>query len=554
MESSFSLIHHRFIPVRHRDGSVQDVGLREVLLRAGDYERIDDPSPLVTVALYRLCLAVLHRALAGPADVHEAARWYREGFPVTALERYFERFGPRFELFHPEWPFMQVADLHLDLEGGRYVSHWTRLGTELGSANTTALFNPAARPNGERRDAIPPAEAARRLLEHQTFALGGLIRRFTTSARSAPVATLALTMAQGRSLHETLCLNLVPYRPEGDRPAWERPPLTVREVRSLYEPVCARPFDGLTDHYSWLSRSVRLEPEVAADGRIGVRLIGFAAGVPYRSSLEETGNTVDPMVAMSRSRDPRRPYPYPRRIRRHQLFWRDVLALLPTAGSLEEEGWGSGQNQPPPVVGHARAVLLAVKTQLAASRPEGPGASTVGLAPQRAIPVSVFGQVSDQGKAFAYRQEEYTLPEAYVTDDHAFTAHVAWALRTASAAGEGLCRAVHRLAAEICSDRNQREVHPADLARLVSQLPAEPTYWSQMEAPFQAYLAQLDDPESAGAQWQRAVRQTAWMAWELACRGVGDGGPALRAGSVAGRILATALKALQPEWTGEGCA
>ncbi|ULH14072.1 type I-E CRISPR-associated protein Cse1/CasA (plasmid) [Deinococcus sp. KNUC1210] len=506
MERSFSLLIDGFIPVRLRDGSVQDVGLGQALLRARDYERIDHPSPLVTAALYRLCLAVLHRALEGPAGVEEVAGWYRGGFPAGALERYFERFGPRFELFHSRWPFMQVADLHLDLEEGRYVSHWSRLGTELGSANTTALFNPAARPKGDRHDAVTPAEAARRLLEHQTFALGGLIRRFTTSARSAPVATLALTMAQGRSLHETLCLNLVPYCPDGDLPAWEQPPLTVEGVRALYDPVCERRVSGLTDHYSWLSRSVRLQPEMDRDGRTVVRFIGFAAGVPYHSTLEESGETVDPMVATSRSYDPRRPNPYPRRIRRHQLFWRDVLALLPG-----EEGKKPGQGNPPQVIGHARAVLLGVAALAADRSPREEN-----MAIQRAIPVSVFGQVSDQGKTFAVRQEGYTLPDAYLTNDHAFTGHVDWALRTAQAAGEGLTRAVHRLATELLARRTERAVQSADLARLISPLPAEPTYWSQLEAPFRTYLSRLDDPQQAGAQWQQAVEQSAWRAWDLA--------------------------------------
>lgn len=174
--ATYSLLDEAWIPVRPTlGGPVQLVGLREVLLRAREYERIDDPSPLVTVALYRLCLAALHRALRGPKDANQAAEWYGNGFPQEAIEQYLNTHAERFDLFHPTQPFMQVPDLTLELEGGKYLSHWSRLGTEVGSANTTPLFNRAGRPGGERSDAISPAEAARRLLEHQTFALGGLL-------------------------------------------------------------------------------------------------------------------------------------------------------------------------------------------------------------------------------------------------------------------------------------------------------------------------------------------------------------------------------------------
>ena len=44
---------------------MREVSLRDLILHARTYSRIDDPSPLVTVALLRLTLALLYRGLRG---------------------------------------------------------------------------------------------------------------------------------------------------------------------------------------------------------------------------------------------------------------------------------------------------------------------------------------------------------------------------------------------------------------------------------------------------------------------------------------------------------
>ncbi|PTA68499.1 type I-E CRISPR-associated protein Cse1/CasA [Deinococcus arcticus] len=562
--AGFSLLDEGWIPVRPLEGgAVRFVGLHEALMQARTFERIDDPSPLVTVALYRLCLAVLHRALRGPKDAAQAAEWYSSSFPYEAIQAYLDTHADRFDLFHETQPFMQVADLTPELDGGKYLSHWTRLGTEVGSANTTALFNPAGRPGGERNDAISPAEAARRLLEHQTFALEGLIRRFAFRAEDAPVAESALTLPQGRTLHETLCLNLVPYVAGDDAPAWEQPPLSAGTVQKLYEGgadlSCV--VRGLTDHYSWVSRSVRLIPEEDAT----VRFIGFAAGIPFKNTLEETGKTVDPMVATVPSRNPKKPLPFPQKLRREQLFWRDVLALLPEPQNqreVVEKGKAAGQvirvkGTPPASVYHAREVLRALEEQ---GRSSGIGgsfdldalddasASRYAYA-QPVIPVSVFGQLisKDGTKVYSYRQEGYTLPHAFVEDPQRFTDEVFTALEAAKHAGGGLKQAIRRLVTETLARGGEREPHKDDVNRLMDQLPAEATFWARLEAPFRQYLAALDDsPTEAAAEWRRTLTRTAWNAWAFACQGVGEGAAALRAASLAGGLLASALKDLAP--------
>lgn len=568
--ATFSLIERGWIPVRPLDGgAVKEVGLRELLLHADQFERIDDPSPLVTVALYRLVLALLHRALKGPNNAAQAAEWYRGGFPTSDIESYLAQYADRFDLFHPEFPFMQAPDLTLDLEGGKYRSHWTRLGTEVGSANTTPLFNPAGRPNGERSDAITPAEAARRLLEHQTFALGGLIKRFTTSAKAAPVATLALSMPQGRTLQETLSLNLVPYDPHNDQAPWEAQPLKVAQFKAFYDGKEDRSLvpKGLVQHYAWLSRAVRLEPVSVENGEDVVGFIGFAAGVPYQNTLDTTGKTLDPMVATIPMRsDPKRITPIAQKLRREQLFWRDVLALLPEPQHqptvLDKNGKpvvATVKGDPPASLAHARAVLHALQnaswespktTKIDFTALKAKPAPTH-VSAQPVVPVSVYGQITDEGKAgkiVVVRQEEYTLPHAFIENPQRFTDEIYTVLEDAKLAGNGLKQAVRRLAAETLSRGGEREAHKDDVTKLTQQLPTEETFWSRLEAPFRQYLASVDaGAAQARKMWRKNLVRTAWDAWNLACVGVGEGAAGLRAASIAEKILSAALQPLQPK-------
>ncbi|EYB69790.1 CRISPR-associated Cse1 family protein [Deinococcus phoenicis] len=533
--------------------------MRQSLVNAGQYRRIDAGHPLQTAALYRLHLALLHRALEGPGDVETSARWYRDGFPADRLEAYLDRYADRFDLFGPQ-PFMQVPDLNPAEVGENFRSHWVRLSAEEGSPNTTALYNVEARPGGDRTDALLPAQAALRLLEHQSFALGGLIKRFTTSSKAAPVATAALFLAEGSNLHQTLCLNLVPY-PGGpaDTPPWERPPLTVADIRAIYAPEkeLSRVPGGYVGRYAWLSRSVLLLPEEA--GTL-VRTVGFGAGEPLDGPGEGTGTNIDPMVSLRPSRDPKNEQPFPYKLRRDRLLWRDMNALLPDAAAenAQDGKLKVRPGRPPETVSHARAVMLAVRREAApppvppplsqdeaeeAFVPEGTPDAT---AAHPVIPVVVFGQLTDQGKAFAMRQETYTLPEVFLQDPGRFRDDVKEALEDAGVVGDGLRQSVRWLASGLLSKGGEREPHKDDVGKLAAQIPAEPTYWAGLDTPFRTFLADLDrlPRGQARARWRSALRQSAHAGWRTAQEAAGLNAVGLRAVQKAGGPLGKALAAI----------
>ena len=66
MKPSFDLTCRPWIPCLTQDGDTQEMSILEVLSDAHRLQEIADASPLVTVALYRLLLAILHRVFGPP--------------------------------------------------------------------------------------------------------------------------------------------------------------------------------------------------------------------------------------------------------------------------------------------------------------------------------------------------------------------------------------------------------------------------------------------------------------------------------------------------------
>jgi len=367
----FNLVEEPWIPVL-KDGRVVEVGIEEALLRAHQFTRIETPSPLEEAAAHRLVLAVLHRALMGPKDKWEALEWWKEGrFPEDPIRAYLEEYQDRFFLFHPEAPFLQVADLPdtpipKENPGPR---PWTTLLPERSSGNNPTLFDHTT------EEDVPKAtyaQAARALLVHQTFALEGTLQRFGVhSAKRALLAGAAFFLPTGENLFQTLLLNAVPYSSKEareDAPVWEAPPLHLRDVR---EYRTKWPLSGRTRVYTWPSQGVRL-----LDEGDGVRFIAYGPGVepiptPFRDPmvayrLDDKGKILSLGLDVDRS------------------FWRDFSSML-----VVKEG------SPPASLAHADEILRTLKE-------EGEKASRS---------LRVLGQVSDQAKVLDIRREVYPLPK-----------------------------------------------------------------------------------------------------------------------------------------------
>lgn len=566
--ATYSLLDEAWIPVRPTlGGAVQFVGLRDVLLRAREYERIDDPSPLVTVALYRLCMAVLHRALRGPQDAAQAAEWYKHGFPQEAIEQYLSTYAERFDLFHPKQPFMQ--DWNLSPEAHDH--HWSLIASEHGSYNTNFLFGlkkriePTLPEKGHLQasqsvlGSLEPDAAARHLLQHLAFALGGRTTGVSESQADSPAASTALILADGDNLHETFCLNLLPYSNEmaqDDLPPWE---WMATDSKARFTGKHA--LNGFADRYAWLSRGVRLQP--SADN--SVTWVAYGGGVTPFGAAQ--GHYLEPMAAyVSDAKDELRPI----RLDPDKLLWRDFTALLP------------GGKQPPLTVSHAAQVLNMVRERKSSSA--SPVSSRLdrlrksGREYAHALPISVYGISRKQQKIELYRQEQFTLPEVFIADPKAFTNLVSQAIADAEEGAMALRRAVRLMCWLIVTteaDRGKEGRKPDEIAealgnlpddesstaykgkeiakkvaRLYRQLPSQDYYWSTLDPAFRHFLATAYDAD-APAEWCQTIVQAARFGWRLALDGLGEDANVLRANAVAESLFNRLLSPLRQKANSE---
>ena len=299
---TFDLVDEPWIPcIRADDGMVVELGIRQALTEAPALREISDPSPLVTAALHRLLLAILHRT-HGPATMREwAAIWEASAFDTARLDAYLDGHRDRFDLFDPERPFYQTTGVRADYPD--YLKPMGVLAHELLLGTPPTLFQQV--PDDL---SFSPARAARTVVALQAFAVGGLIsyqakhgepdKPFKYS-QDAPLKKGAVVLNRGASLFETLMLNLHRYAgdkgfpwdfdPDDDLAAWERL-ISTDDDRAWQEGADRAP-TGYIDLLTWQSRRLRLVPERDGDAvvvrqAVVVRGPGFPAG--WGEDLTET--------------------------------------------------------------------------------------------------------------------------------------------------------------------------------------------------------------------------------------------------------------------------
>jgi len=495
MSSSFDLIHDPWIPVLDRTGALRETGLQDILLNAGNYQSLECENPLETIAIYRFLLAILHRALEGPAKglQGQAAKrhWMQAGFPAEKINAYLQRYAQRFFLFDPVAPFYQLADL--PFEG--YTQHWSKLSVAEGSGNTSFTTNAALRKFAPKEKAgwLSPAQAVRKIFEHQTFVLGGLIKKFIVSAPGAPVNTAALTLIQGQNLLETLCLNLVGYTYASDRdqPCWEKPPLQTEEVKQ--DPKIAA--EGIVQTYTWFSRSIRLMPEKFGS-ELGVQQIAYASGLRFEPVSTDLR---DPMVTYVATKESERMLGF----EEGRVFWRDYHTLL------------TGQQHSAPGVFENALQLFSLDYS---------------YTPQ----VLIFGQGNNQGKVLFWRFEAYPVPPALLKDaeqQQSIQRIIQRAITLSEDALSQLNTSAYYLARLLLSP-GERDPDTKDINKLKESFPLQMAYWSQLDQAFSHLLSQLVtgfDAQEIETQWRQAVLKAGKKAWRLTCLEIESDASTIRA-------------------------
>lgn len=329
---SFSLSHADWIPARRiADGTQVESGILRTLGTAHELAGLSGDLPTQTVALTRMLLAVLHGAL-GPADRAAWARlWEADKLPAEEIAEYLSRHSDRFDLFHPETPFLQVPGLRTAKDG---VSELSKLIADV--PNGVPVFT--TRFGG--RTSLSFAEAARWLVHCQAYDPSGIKSGAVgddrvSGGRGYPIGVAwtgqtGTILLEGRTLKETLLLNLIPRDhpefgrdPAVDLPTWERPQLTA--AAEIPE---GRPPTGPVDLYTWPSRRVRLFTEgdrvtgvLIANGEkiVPQNRFGVEPHTAWRRSENQERILKEPLVYMPRRHDPDR------------TVWRGLASILPAA-------------------------------------------------------------------------------------------------------------------------------------------------------------------------------------------------------------------------------
>lgn len=493
--SSFNVAFEPWIPVRVR-GHLELYSLEQTLLQAQEIERLEDASPLVTVAVHRLLLAVLHRALDGPLDTEECADWLVEGaFPRKAVQTYLRTWSERgrFDLFDAERPFYQTPAF---ISKAKSVA---QLAAELASGTNKLLFDHT---HEDDPPALSPAIAVRLLLARQMLAIPE-----GAGYSPSPIGGAAVVVPQGTNLLETLCFNLVPYAAgSDDKPVWEA---------DEGKPDVNQPILGLTHRYTWVSRLIRLEPEVSEEGT-KVRFLHYG---PACKLKEGAVFNPDPMLAyrvVDEKSGERRAVSF----RRDRALWRDFTALLPQSGNLA-----------PSVLNHAAELL---------SR----------LGRQEVLQMLVLGATNDKAKFEFWRSERYALPEALSANRTGDVyAVLKEALERAEGLGKTLYAASYTLARKLLS-HGERDPDPTDVKRMVSGFPTAAAYWGELDRNFPELLNHLTadfEPLDAQRFWIDRLLGASDRAWTLTRRAAGDDAFALRALYSAEGALLAARKRLRTE-------
>lgn len=332
----FDLRPEPWLPVLGADGAPVRVGILTALVQSHEILGFACEAPTLVPAVLRHVLVPL---VIDALQLTDRAAWvamFRRGKfsdeQVASITGYLERYGDRFDLFHPIVPFGQVAGLRTDSDTTRPVSV---LVPHEPAGSVVPVFS-------DRCDALPlslsPADAVLWLLHVQCWDSGAI----KTGAAGDPLASKGKTMGNpvgplgqigvvvptGRTLFETILLNtpVGAERPSGDMPPWRREPDTAEWSK--------RPAVGVVDLLTWQARRVRLFPDRTEAGVMVSRAV-LAGG-----DRLETVPEWEPHTAWRRkSTNGRDPW-YPSRHRPGRRGWQGLDALLASTRSNEAAGGG----------------------------------------------------------------------------------------------------------------------------------------------------------------------------------------------------------------------
>lgn len=509
--NGFNLIDEPWIPCIDLDGNPVEHGIRDTFLKAHELREICDDSPLVTVAIHRLLLAILYRAHKGPTEMQGWKALYRRGqFEANEdLDQYLRNWHSRFNLFDNCHPFMQVAGLDLnDYKNGQIEKEKSdglmQLIREAPDKKGRILFDHRM---GTNPIAYEPKQIARMILSAQSFSGTGVAasgklgnRTITPTPRQfAPCVDGLVLWLEGENLFSTLMLNLLPlnYNPN-DKPAWEDNRIANVAIKSWKKPV---KFTGPVQRFAPLSRFILV---------LNHQSMFLTNGIKFERDSD------DPMKAYSRA-DPGSPYE-PLKLRPDKAAWRDAHTLFSLSSQL---------SKPPASLNHL-ARLMQDGTIANTGKPKA----------------NIVGMATDQNKVLLWRHERIPVPLRILLSND-LTERLGQLISEAENVGKKLSTGfswkngkvtreepVGRIQAmaDLVLDPSLELLDPGILRTVAGHKPQKdhdraahelsknldplPVYWARMEKHFFALLEYLpNDWDSANNDWKPDDQQNASNAW-----------------------------------------
>ena len=348
----FNLVDEPWLLVIDAHGRQTEVSMGEAFQQAHSVRRLVGDLPTQAFAHLRLLLAVMHRAIGGPASLQQWRAMRDDPVGAVRLVReYLQDWHERFWLRHPTAPFFQVADLQTASNEVFGLSRIVCDGPGTSAFMTTRW--------GESREATSWPEAARWLVHVHAYDVSGIHSGAVGDPRvkggkgygigTGWAGQIGGVYLLGQTLWETLLLNLVAPSEidmEGgpqDVPVWEREPIGaapedwVSGVSDSYrEPT------GPVDLYTWPTRRIRLFGD--DDRCIGVVNAQGDRARPHNRFR------VEPMTAWRYSEPQTKSAGQdtymPAKHDPSRALWRGLAALLPVAASPVRRD-GPAMRRPP---------------------------------------------------------------------------------------------------------------------------------------------------------------------------------------------------------------
>lgn len=510
-EASFDLLTEPWIAVRAPDG-IREVSLMAAFERAHEYAALAGEVPTQDVAILRMMLAILHRAVE-PVQGYPHERWRRiwaaDRLPMDLVESYLETWRHRFDLFDDEAPFMQVAGLTAAKTSGL-----VKLIADVPDGKP--FFTTRA---GTAINALSFAEAARWLVHCHAYDVSGIKTGANGDDRvkggkGYPIGTgwsgqCGLVVVESDTLRDALALNLVLEPRDADAdpdlPIWERAPLTAAVEAGHASPR------GQADVMTWPSRRILLHHD---GSKVTDALI--SNGDPLSP---QNRHTVEPMTAFRRSANQqkvsRAEVVYmPHRHDPTRSVWRGLSGLLTERASGGAVSSEAAERLPP----RNLAWLEEMRGDLV-------------LDPDLPVRLRAIGMsYGTQNSSIETTYDDALAMRVAVATDATLRS---LAISAASAADDAVTQ-IANLAANIARAAGRPPEGPRDNAREDA--------FSRLDAPYRRWLSELDtrtDPGAARAKWQGIARRIVML---VAADVIASGGDAAWKGRhCQGRYVDSAL-------------